>query len=1012
MMVDSKGRLKLADFGIAAVVSDSMSKVSVQNATSGTPPYMSPQQLAGKRPQVTDDIYALGATLYELLTGKPPFCTGDIVHQVMNQAPEPMEERLVALGIENEIPPAVGAMVMACLAKEPGQRPQSARAVAEWIGLESEVRHSAESVAAALFPPGPPIPAPLAAPQPAGNVQSKPAVWRRNLAAVGIVVLVMAASFWLLKGTHTGNHSNVPAPPAWISTEVPKPGTDGWIVLFDGKRLYGCSPPAADIAAGKVSIQDGCLRLDSDKIMFNLTGRDVVIRARVKKLSGQSCNLGVRIDTKGQPRDCAGCLLAGNDFLIGHHVDGPWNEIVRVHAQRNYDGFFEMEFRAAGSNLDLMADGQDICQAEDNFVVDGTCNVSTIKGITLFQSIEVRILDKAAPIEPAWISSEVPKPGADGWIVLFDGKRLYGCSPPAADIASGKLSIQDGCLRMDSTTLDFNLIGRDVAIRARLKKASGVICDLMARNDGQNNGKGRDCEGGGGDPNSFGVGHHVDQPWRDLVSIRTQENYLGFFELEFRAEGENLTLKLDDRDICHARENSIMESGKIGVKSLNGITLFQTIEAKILDKPPATMNEEWTFTTIAGKAGSPGATDGAGTNASFDHPNGIAVDKEGNLWVSDWNNMTIRLIRPSGDVSTIAGLAGTGGSNDGVASKSRFNKPLRLAVDLSNNAYVSDDVNNTIRKITSTGMVSTFAGQAGSIGSTDGSAVIARFIHPDGLAITSDGNILLVDEGNNTIRKMTPDGMVSTIAGQADGKGSMDGAGPTARFNRPTGIAVGARGFVYVTDAGNNTIRVINPSGVVSTLAGKAGIAGTADGMTTNARFNFPVGIALDGEGNLYVTDKLNHTIRKITSTGVVTTIGGLAGNAGSSDGVGANARFQLPESPALDSQGNIYVTDSGNHTIRKGVRHTVPAPARTIVGTWKWPERDHIVTIKANGICTDSWSSSGTWTLIDATNRVYRIQWKGTPNFIDTLTLSTDGNSLTGHNQYNTGNATDIRIN
>ena len=150
IMVDNRGRLKLADFGIAATVSDSVSRVSNRHATSGTLPYMSPQQLAGKRPSAADDIYALGATLYELLTSKPPFYTGDITHQVLHELPEPPDERLAGLSIANDIPPDVSAIIMACMGKDPAQRPQSARAVAEWIGLEAVSKPSVESVAEAL----------------------------------------------------------------------------------------------------------------------------------------------------------------------------------------------------------------------------------------------------------------------------------------------------------------------------------------------------------------------------------------------------------------------------------------------------------------------------------------------------------------------------------------------------------------------------------------------------------------------------------------------------------------------------------------------------------------------------------------------------------------------------------------------------------------------------------------------------------------------------------------------
>jgi serine/threonine protein kinase len=189
MMVDGRGRMRLADFGIAAVAGDSMSRVSVRHSTSGTLPYMSPQQVTGKRPQPTDDIYAMGATLYDLLTGKPPFHTGDITHQVLNEAPTPMEERLAELGRRNDIPPEVAALVMACLAKESEQRPRSARVVAEWIGLDLDDKPTKESLAAALFPHPPPITG-AAVSEPAPEVRSSPAGVPRSIEAFGVVLTV------------------------------------------------------------------------------------------------------------------------------------------------------------------------------------------------------------------------------------------------------------------------------------------------------------------------------------------------------------------------------------------------------------------------------------------------------------------------------------------------------------------------------------------------------------------------------------------------------------------------------------------------------------------------------------------------------------------------------------------------------------------------------------------------------------------------------------------------------
>jgi hypothetical protein len=194
MMLDGRGRLKLADFGIAATVSDSVSRISMRHSTSGTLAYMSPQQLAGKRPQVTDDIYGLGATLYELLTSKPPFYTGDITHQVLNEMPEPVSERLAALEISNEIPPDVAALIMACLAKDPALRPQSAAAVAGWIGLAPEKRHSIAAVAGAVFPSSVtavelPEPAdPGSGPLPVGPK-------KRMMLPVTVVMVLMLTSF-------------------------------------------------------------------------------------------------------------------------------------------------------------------------------------------------------------------------------------------------------------------------------------------------------------------------------------------------------------------------------------------------------------------------------------------------------------------------------------------------------------------------------------------------------------------------------------------------------------------------------------------------------------------------------------------------------------------------------------------------------------------------------------------------------------------------------------------------
>jgi glucose/arabinose dehydrogenase len=269
-----------------------------------------------------------------------------------------------------------------------------------------------------------------------------------------------------------------------------------------------------------------------------------------------------------------------------------------------------------------------------------------------------------------------------------------------------------------------------------------------------------------------------------------------------------------------------------------------------------------------------------------------------------------------GTVTTFAG--GTRGSADGTGADARFNYPERVAIDGDGNLYVADSNNHTIRKITPAGVVTTLAGTAESSGSADGTGADARFKYPEGVAVDGDGNLYVADRDNNTIRKITPAGVVTTLAGAAGSYGSADGTGADARFSRPIGVAVDGDGNLYVTDRNNQTIRKITPAGVVTTLAGAAGSYGSADGTGADARFSGPVGVAVDGDGNLYVTDSSNHTIRKITPAGVVTTLAGAAESYGFADGTGPLARFNSPVGVAVDGDGNLYVTDRNNHTIRK----------------------------------------------------------------------------------------------
>jgi sugar lactone lactonase YvrE len=328
--------------------------------------------------------------------------------------------------------------------------------------------------------------------------------------------------------------------------------------------------------------------------------------------------------------------------------------------------------------------------------------------------------------------------------------------------------------------------------------------------------------------------------------------------------------------------------------------------------------EPYTFTTFAGLP--PGSADGTGSAARFNSPSGVAVDSAGNTYVADTVNSTIRKITPAGVVTTFAGLAGSTGSANGTGSAARFNGPVAVTINSLGTIFVADTNNHTIRRITPTGSVSTFAGLAGNDGSADGTGSTARFSFPSALAVDSANNIYVADTGNSTIRKITPARVVSTFAGLAGSTGSANGTGSTARFNLPAGVAVdrAGTGNIYVGDTSNFTIRQITPAGVVTTLAGSPLMRGGANGTGSAARFLLPEGMAVDSAGNIYVADQDASTIRKIAPGGVVSTFAGSFTKFGSLNGTGGAARFNLPGDVAVDSSNNLYVADSNNCTIRK----------------------------------------------------------------------------------------------
>lgn len=261
-------------------------------------------------------------------------------------------------------------------------------------------------------------------------------------------------------------------------------------------------------------------------------------------------------------------------------------------------------------------------------------------------------------------------------------------------------------------------------------------------------------------------------------------------------------------------------------------------------------------------------------------------------------------------VSTLAGSLRTSGSADGAGAEARFTNLGDVAVDAAGYLYVSDRVAHTIRKISPAGVVSTLAGRSGVSGSADGPGVSATFNAPVGLVVDRTGHVFVADTNNNRIRKITPLGVVTTLVGQA--QGSVDGPAAVARLFLPTGLAIDADGNLYASEGGlGQTIRKITPAGTVTTLAGLARTSGSADGNGAEARFSNPGGVAVDGAGNVYVADTGNHTIRRVTPAGEVTTFAGAAGASGSTEGSGAGARFLAPSRLTIGPAGNLFVTSS-----------------------------------------------------------------------------------------------------
>ena len=318
-------------------------------------------------------------------------------------------------------------------------------------------------------------------------------------------------------------------------------------------------------------------------------------------------------------------------------------------------------------------------------------------------------------------------------------------------------------------------------------------------------------------------------------------------------------------------------------------------------------------TTLAG-SGRMSFQDGKGMQASFANLMGITCDRSGNIFVADSHNNLIRKITPDGTVSTFAGN-GKQGSADGTGPAASFFNPEGIASDSQGNLYVADTHNNLVRRISPEGRVTTLAGLRKSGTLPTQKDTLPPLDNPSGIAVDASGNVYIADWGNDLIRKLTPDGKLTVFAGTGD-RGNTNGPAGKATFYLPAGLALDDAGNLYVADSYNNMIRKISPAGWVSLVAGQPE-KGCADGKGTSAAFYHPTGIAIGKNGRIYVADMGNNRIRVVTMEGQVSTLAG-TGRRGNAGGPGAQAAFFQPFALATDPNDNLYIADYQNNQVKE----------------------------------------------------------------------------------------------
>ncbi len=408
----------------------------------------------------------------------------------------------------------------------------------------------------------------------------------------------------------------------------------------------------------------------------------------------------------------------------------------------------------------------------------------------------------------------------------------------------------------------------------------------------------------------------------------------------------------------------------------------------------------YTITTVAGNGTTGFSGDGgAATSAQLAGPSNVAVDRSLNLFIADQVNNRVREVTVNGSISTVAGKGGaTGYAGDGgQATSAQLHTPYGITVDTSGNFYFTDYFNSVVRKVGSSGVITTVAGNGSNNYNGDGGAAITAALNrPLGVTIDAAGNLYIADTGNNVIRKVNTQGIISTVAGTGYPSYAGDGGPATSAFlNAPSSVAVDAGGNIYIADTGNHAVRKVTTDGNISTVAGNGTSGFSGDyGPATSAQLYHPLSVAMDPSGNLFIADTFNSRIRKMDTNGVITTVAGNGVFGYSGDGgLAGNAALFFPSGLAPDASGNIYVADTQNNVIRKLT--PVPPP---VAGGPPAIDPNGVISAQAFGgfysVAPGSWieihgsnlaGNSRSWTIAD-------FQGSNAPTSLDGTTVTIDG--------------------